>query len=142
MKRYVVWAMLFFTAGMAYAVDLADVASGVYEPLKFVTIMMRYASYAVGFALFVGAISQFQLHRINPKLTPLMTPIFLLFLALAALFLPYISTMFGNSWSAEEQDARGTAGAIEQGESPVRRPTNRVAPPAESTYWGDAYSNK
>ena len=141
MKRYLFGIGVFLSAGIALSIDLGDVADGVYQPVKFVTVLMRYACYAVGFALCMGAISQFRLHRINPKLTPLLTPVFLLILGLAALFFPYLSTMFGNSWSAEDQSARGgRGGELIQGEAPLRRPTERQAPlPSAPTYWGDSY---
>ncbi len=142
MKRFgLVVLGLGVLAGGACTADLAEMAEGLYVPLKFVTVMFRYACYATGFALCMGAIAQYRLHRQNPKLTPLLTPVILLFLGVVLIFLPYFSTMFGNSWSAEDQDARGlVGGAVEEGANPVRRPgTASGSTSGASSYWGDEH---
>lgn len=133
----VIWGLVAPTAHAA--TSLADAAEGLFEPVLFITVMMKYVCYVLGFALALGAGAQYRLHRQNPKLTPLLTPIIMLFLGVIVFFLPHISTMFGNSWNAQEQLERGSYGDIEAGST-----SGRVRPEGEpyggsDAFWGDNY---
>ena len=57
--------------------------------------LMWAACILVGVGLLITAITQYQIHRSNPKLVPLATPITYLFLAIAAIVLPFAGNLSG-----------------------------------------------
>jgi len=57
------------------------------------TKVMWAACIIVGIALIAAGFTQFQIHRRNPKLVPLTTPIMYLILGVAAISLPFIDTI-------------------------------------------------
>jgi len=98
--------MLFLIAGGAWAgagssVSLGDMASGITGSFTQIGYMITGGSYIAGVAFSIGAIMKFKQHKDNPTQIPIGTPIALLFIAIALLFLPSIfgvagQTMFGS----------------------------------------------
>lgn len=131
------------------AVDLITASDGLMGPVLFLTKLMRYASYAVGGALCLGALAQYRLHRQNPKLTPLFTPILMVILGVILIFLPYISTMFGNSWSAEKLEEEGRGAEVYEPNKPAtvhersgqgyRHQKATPTAPQNGGHWTDQY---
>ena len=84
------------------AQSLGDVASSITSSFSQVTKLITAGSYLAGLAFSIGAIMKFKQHKDNPTQIPIGTPIALVFIAAALLFLPSIlgvtgSTMFGSS---------------------------------------------
>ena len=99
-------ALACFTAGTAALAAVsgigsccrANVTSNVANIAKLVTA----ASYVAGMAFAVGAIVKFKAHKDNPTQIPIGTPIALLFVGAALIFIPTVfkvsgSTLFGGS---------------------------------------------
>lgn len=142
--------VLFCSSMTAYGTaTLGDMAEGLYQPVEFLNTLVRLACYVTGVALIIGAVMQFRVHLENPKLTPLFTPIFMVFIGIALLLLPYFTTVFGNSWDPSEQDATHNEGELRPNEQPQHR---RLPVPADKTrgsndsdqstgsgHWTDSY---
>ncbi len=84
--------------------SLGEAADNLMTPVSFMTKLALLACYIIGIALLLAAIAQYKIHRQSPKLVPLTTPITLLVIGLTALGIPYATYMFGDTFSAEEQN--------------------------------------
>lgn len=87
--------------------SLGEAADNLMTPVSFMTKLALLACYIIGIALLLAAIAQYKIHRQSPKLVPLTTPITLLVIGLTALGIPYATYMFGDTFSAEEQNPTG-----------------------------------
>ena len=92
--------MVVGTASLAAVSGIGSVATTVASNLAAVARLITAASYVEGMAFAVGAIVKFKAHKDNPTQIPIGTPIALMFIAGALLFLPSIlgvagATMFG-----------------------------------------------
>lgn len=84
------------------------VAGNITKNLGAVAKLITAASYVAGMAFAVGAVVKFKAHKDNPTQIPIGTPIALLFVGAALIFIPTVfkvsgATLFGTS---------GTAGGI------------------------------
>lgn len=84
------------------AMSVGDMAEQITSSFTNVTKLITAGSYLAGLAFSVGAIMKFKQHKDNPTQIPIGTPIALVFVAAALLFLPSIlevsgQTMFGRS---------------------------------------------
>lgn len=84
--------------------NLGNVATTITGSFKEVSKLITAGSYLAGLGFSVGAIMKFKQHKDNPTQIPIGTPIALVFIAAALLFLPSIlgvtgSTMFGGNAS-------------------------------------------
>jgi intracellular multiplication protein IcmD len=87
-----------FAAISGFGSVAAQVTSNVAQVAKLVTA----GAYVIGMAMAVAAIVKFKAHKDNPTQIPIGTPIALLFVAAALIFVPTIfkvsgSTLFGGS---------------------------------------------
>ena len=102
-----VLAVAGFTVATAYAgtnLSIGGVASQVTKSMSALAKLITAASYVAGFGFAVGAVLKFKAHKDNPTQIPVGTPIALIFIAAALIFLPAIfgvaeQTMFGASAS-------------------------------------------
>jgi intracellular multiplication protein IcmD len=90
-----------FAAG-GDAQDLSGVANQVRGNFKAVAKLITAAAYIAGFGFAFAAILKFKAHKDNPTQIPVGTPIALIFIAAALIFLPTIfgvagKTMFKNA---------------------------------------------
>ncbi len=81
---------------------IGSVAEQVTTNVKGVARLLTAASYVAGMAFAIGAIVKFKAHKDNPTQIPIGTPIALLFVGAALIFIPSVfkvagSTMFGAS---------------------------------------------
>ena len=97
-------AAIFFVLGTeAWAVSgIGGVAANVTTNLTNIAKLITAGSYVAGMAFAVGAIAKFKQHKENPQQMPLSTPIVLLFIGIALIFIPAIfktggGTLFGAS---------------------------------------------
>jgi len=99
------WLVLPSPASAAQSMTLGDMAESITESFTNLTKLVTAASYLAGLAFSIGAIMKFKQHKDNPTQIPIGTPIALVFIAAALLFLPTIldaagNTMFGDSGSS------------------------------------------
>lgn len=92
---------------------LGGVASSISSSFVQITKLITGGSYLAGIAFSIGAIMKFKMHKDNPQQTTIGTPIALLFIAAALLFLPSVlsvtgSTIFGSATTA------GPSGSVYQ----------------------------
>lgn len=97
-------ALLSF-ADTACALTLGTMASSVTKTFKEIGLLITSGSYIAGLAFSVGAIMKFKQHKDNPTQIPIGTPISLVLIAAALLFMPTLlksigSTMFGTATTA------------------------------------------
>lgn len=96
---------LILLAGEALAAtNLGSVASSITSTFTSLTKLITASSYLAGLGFSIGAILKFKAHKDNPQQVPIGTPIALVFIGAALLFLPTIlgvagATMFGTSGS-------------------------------------------
>ena len=81
---------------------IGEIASSITGSFANLSKLITAGSYLAGLAFSIGAIMKFKQHKDNPTQIPIGTPIALVFIAAALLFLPSIlsvlgSTMFGGS---------------------------------------------
>lgn len=84
---------------------LGDLATMINKSFSAVAKLITGASYLAGLGFSIGAIMKFKQHKDNPTQIPIGTPIALLFIAAALLFLPSIldvtsSTLFDSPRTA------------------------------------------
>ena len=87
---------------VAGGMTLGNMASNITQSFTSLAKLITAGSYLAGLGFSVGAIMKFKQHKDNPTQIPIGTPIALVFIAAALLFLPSIlgvagSTMFGSS---------------------------------------------
>lgn len=81
---------------------IGGMASSITSSFSSLTKLVTAGSYLAGLGFSIGAIMKFKQHKDNPTQIPIGTPIALVFIAAALLFLPSIlgvtgATMFGSS---------------------------------------------
>ncbi|MDR3441623.1 MAG: type IV secretion protein IcmD [Legionella sp.] len=81
---------------------IGSMASSITDSFTNLTKLITAGSYLAGLGFSIGAIMKFKQHKDNPTQIPIGTPIALVFIAAALLFLPSIlgvtgATMFGSS---------------------------------------------
>lgn len=93
-------------AGATYAASgvggIGVIAANVTGQLSNIAKLITAAAYVAGFAFAVGAIVKFKAHKDNPTQIPVGTPIFLLAVGAALIFLPSVfqsagTTLFGST---------------------------------------------
>lgn len=84
-------------AGEADQRTLASISGTLTSGVGLFIRMLWAACILVGIGLLMAAFTQYQIHRVNPKLVPLPVPLTYLFLALLTLALPFSHTILGLS---------------------------------------------
>ncbi len=92
----------FIVAGVAYgaSISIGQAAANVTNSMSDLAKLITAGSYVAGFGFAVGAVLKFKAHKDNPTQIPVGTPIALIFIAAALIFLPAIfgmaeKTVFG-----------------------------------------------
>ena len=81
----------------ADALTLGGMASSMVSNFTSLTKLITSGSYIAGLGFSIGAIMKFKQHKDNPTQVPIGTPIALVFIAAALLFLPTILSVTGNT---------------------------------------------
>lgn len=99
-----------FCGGVALAkagtvTDLSGLATNITSSFGAVARLITAGAYIAGFGFAVAAILKFKAHKDNPTQVPVGTPIALLFIAIALIFMPSLfevggKTVFGSSATA------------------------------------------
>lgn len=97
-----VLALISQDAAAGSSMTLGNMATNITKSFTSLAKLITAGSYLAGLGFSVGAIMKFKQHKDNPTQIPIGTPIALVFIAAALLFLPSIlgvtgSTMFGGS---------------------------------------------
>jgi len=122
--RTAIWmiglAGLFFIAGDVLAASgtapsgsVGGVADNVIQSLGSLAKLITATAYIAGMGFAIGAVLKFKAHKDNPQQIPVGTPIALIFIAAALIFLPAIIsttgiTIFGSSSQAVSGGITGT----------------------------------
>lgn len=93
------------TAAFAAISGVGSVAAQVTSNVANIARLITAASFVAGMAFAVGAIVKFKAHKDNPTQIPIGTPIALLFVGAALIFIPNVfrvggATLFGTSGTA------------------------------------------
>ena len=81
--------------------SIGDIASSITGSFTNLTKLITAGSYLAGLGFSIGAIMKFKQHKDNPTQVPIGTPIALVFIAAALLFLPTILSVSGETTSGE-----------------------------------------
>ena len=100
-----------FDVAMA-AQTIGTVADNVIGTFESVTKMITAAAYITGLGFAVGAVMKFKQHKDNPTQIPIGTPIALLFIAAALIFLPTIFGISGATLFGSDAQVGGPKGVI------------------------------
>ena len=100
-------ALIFITALSLYthavfadagqAIGLAEVAQNITNGMENLVKLITAASFVMGFGFAAAAILKFKAHKDNPAQIPIGTPIALLFIAAALIYLPSLYTAIGET---------------------------------------------
>ena len=109
-------AIAMLVAVPTYAATLGSVASTLYTNFANLAKLITAGAYLGGLAFSVGAIMKFKQHKDNPTQVPIGTPIALLLIAAALLFLPSIlgvagGSLFGTGTTAGSSGYAWTSGS-------------------------------
>jgi intracellular multiplication protein IcmD len=93
------------STGIAFATssdNLGGIASNITSNFTSLASLITACSYIAGLGFAIGAVMKFKMHKDNPTQVPIGTPISLVFIAAALLFLPSIlgvtsGTIFGSA---------------------------------------------
>lgn len=112
--------MLIGTASLAAVSGIGSVATTVTGNLAAIARLITAASYVAGMAFAVGAIVKFKAHKDNPTQIPIGTPIALLFVGAALIFIPTVfkvsgATLFGGSGAVAGVSGIASFGATKAG---------------------------
>lgn len=106
---------LMLIADSAFAqstMTLGGMASQIVGSFENLTKLITAASYLAGLGFAIGAIMKFKQHKDNPSNIPIGTPIALLFIAAALLFLPTILGIAGSTMFGSEGETAGPTGTV------------------------------
>jgi intracellular multiplication protein IcmD len=106
-----IFAMFFLNDAFA-AQSLGTLASSITGSFGNLAKLITAMSYMAGLAFAVGAIMKFKQHKDNPTQIPIGTPIALLFIAAALLFLPTVLGIAGKSIFGDDAKSGGPGGTI------------------------------
>jgi intracellular multiplication protein IcmD len=98
----------------AGATTLGSMASSITNTFGKVGLMITGGSYIAGLAFSIGAIMKFKQHKDNPTQIPIGTPIALVFIAAALLFLPSILSVTGTTMFGTKGTTAGPGGSTIQ----------------------------
>lgn len=91
---------------------LGTVAANIYGTFGNLTKLITGCSYIAGLGFSIGAIMKFKMHKDNPTQVPIGTPIALVFVAAALLFLPSMLSTTGQTVFGSSSTVSGPSGAI------------------------------
>lgn len=115
MKRVilVLGALVCFTAGTAAFAAISgvgSVAAQVTTNVGAIARLVTAASYVAGMAFAIGAIVKFKAHKDNPTQIPIGTPIALLFVGAALIFIPTVFKVSGETLFGASGHVAGVSG--------------------------------
>jgi len=109
-RALVVLGLVAFSATAVAAQTLGGMASSITSSFGSLGKLITAASYLAGLGFSVGAIMKFKAHKDNPTQITIGTPIALVFVAAALLFLPSILDVTGQTMFGSTGTTAGSAG--------------------------------
>ncbi len=103
-------ASVFGEAASGSATDIAGIANTVTGTFTSIGKLMAATAYLAGFGLTIAAIFKFKQHKDNPQQIPMGTPITMLLVGVALIFLPNIIAPAGASIFGSSAKQGGFAG--------------------------------
>jgi intracellular multiplication protein IcmD len=103
-------ALLAGTSAWAAVSGIGAIADNVRGNLTAIAKLVTAGSYVAGMAFAVGAVAKFKQHKDNPTQIPLSTPIVLLFVGIALIFIPAIFQAGGGTLFKGSGTAGGVSG--------------------------------
>ena len=94
---------------------VGSVAAQATKNLESIAKLITAASYVAGLAFAVGAIVKFKAHKDNPTQIPIGTPIALLFVGAALIFIPSVFKVAGGTLFGASGTVAGVSGVAEFG---------------------------
>lgn len=91
---------------------LGNMASSITGSFTSITKLITAGSYLAGLGFSLGAIMKFKQHKDNPTQIPIGTPIALVFIGAALLFLPSILGVAGQTMFGEKGTVAGPGGIV------------------------------
>lgn len=98
--------------GSANNMSIATVATAITSTFGSLARLITAGSYIAGIGFAVSSIFKFKQHKDNPQQTQIGTPIALLFIAAALLFLPNILTVAGQTVFGSQKQSGGVGGTV------------------------------
>lgn len=96
----------------AAATTVGGMASQITDSFTNLAKLITGGSYLAGLGFSIGAIMKFKQHKDNPTQIPIGTPIALVFIAAALLFLPTILSVAGGTMFGTGAEVAGPGGTI------------------------------
>lgn len=96
----------------AGAESIGKVAENITGSFRALTRLITAASYLAGLGFAIGAVMKFKQHKDNPTQIPIGTPIALLFIAAALLFLPTLLGVAGQTIFGTGGTVAGPSGTV------------------------------
>lgn len=94
-QQFLLGTVALWLADVAAASDIGQIAQTLSAGGGVLQKLMWAACIIVGIMLISAAFTQFQIHRRNPKLVPLTTPVMYLILGIVAIAIPFTNTISG-----------------------------------------------
>ena len=104
--------LVFAGAAIAAGPTVGTMASSIYSTFTNLAKLITAGSYLAGLGFSVGAIMKFKAHKDNPTQIPIGTPIALVFIAAALLFLPTILGIAGATMFSSGAQTAGPEGSV------------------------------
>lgn len=104
--------VLMSTEVLAGAITLGTMAASMTNSFMNLAKLITAGSYLAGLGFSIGAIMKFKQHKDNPTQVPIGTPIALVFIASALLFLPSILEVTGQTMFGQKAMTAGPSGTI------------------------------
>ena len=96
----------------AGSLTLGSMASSITKSFTSIAKLITAGSYLAGLGFSIGAIMKFKQHKDNPTQIPIGTPIALVFIAAALLFLPTILGVTGQTMFGQAGKTAGPLGSV------------------------------
>ncbi len=106
----IVGVVFFADASFAGNETIGTMASSITSTFDSVGKLITAGSYIAGLGFAISSILKFKQHKDNPQQTPIGQPIGLLFIAIALLFLPSITTALSNTVFSQGGETAGASG--------------------------------
>jgi intracellular multiplication protein IcmD len=98
------------TVALAQISGVGSVATKVTSNIRAFAQLLTAGSYVAGMAFAIGAIVKFKAHKDNPTQIPIGTPIALLFVGAALIFIPTIFRVSGGTMFGASGEVAGVSG--------------------------------
>ncbi|MCP3679908.1 MAG: type IV secretion protein IcmD [Gammaproteobacteria bacterium] len=104
---------LYSKAVFATTQNIGSLASNIQSSFGSIALLITSGSYIAGFGFAVASILKFKAHKDNPTQIPVGTPVALLFIAVALIFMPSLFNIGGQTVFGSGMTAGGVTGVTD-----------------------------